>query len=448
MLDQRAPNQHALLEHGQALREVIQELRASKEERRRQEGRIAELSELVISLNAEVKGKGKQADPRPEPSARAAGGGNGGNRPPPPQQAAPGAPGGGDSDDNDEEEEGPGKRRHDERPARKGKEPEENEEEQEATWAELWFSRALGNAIGDTTKQPAQPPPEYEDAKPQDVRFWVTACKGFFDRNPYQWQDEAERIKYALSKLKGPQVSALAMTYRNQMTRELEYNRQEVYELWDIFNEQMVRRFGPTHEEEKPLRQMMQVRYNGDIDQFLLGIDNWNVKVKVTAVVLRKMIEDQSPEEAVRRLSMIDPMPDEREWLEAVRTAVRKVEDFQEGRKLKNSDSSGSASSGKKKRNEPTAVVIKKPKYTAKEKRVYEAKKRVERALKKPAAPRREIMHRVWANADTGIDQKESDERKAKEQCTRCRLTNHGWKHCKTEIRFSTIQRRRFKIPV
>ena len=92
-------------------------------------------------------------------------------------------------------------------------------------------SRALGKAIGETTKRPAQPPPEYEHAKHQDVRFWLTACKDFFDRNPYQRQNEADRIKYALSKLKGPQVSAFAMTYRNQMTGELGYTRQEGYEL-------------------------------------------------------------------------------------------------------------------------------------------------------------------------------------------------------------------------
>ena len=210
----------------------------------------------------------------------------------------------------------------------------------------------------------------------------------------------------------------------------------------------MIRHFGPTHEEEKALRQMMKVRYKGDIDQFLLEIDNWNVKVKVTGVVLRKMIEDQIPEEAVRRLSMIDPIPDEREWLEAVRSAVRKEEAFQEGRKLKNTDSSGSASSGKRKRNQQTAAVVKKPKYTAKEKRVYQAKKKEEKAARKPAAPRQEIMHRVWADAHTGIDQTEIDKRKAKKQCTRCTLTNHGWKHCKKEIRISTIQRRPFKLPV
>ena len=232
------------------------------------------------------------------------------------------------------------------------------------------FSRALGKAIGDTTKRPAQPPPEYEHARHQDVRFWLTYRKDFFDPNPYQWQDKADRIKYALSKLKGPQVSAFAMTYRNQMTGELGDTRPEGYELWDIFTEQMVGRFGPSHEEENALHQMTKVRHNGHIDQFLLEIDNWNVKVKVTAVILRKMIADQIPEEAVRQLSMIDSIPDEREWLEAVRTAVRKEEDFQEERKVKNTDSSWSASSGKRTRNERTAVAIKKPKYTAKEKRV------------------------------------------------------------------------------
>ena len=87
---------------------------------------------------------------------------------------------------------------------------------------------------------------------------------------------------------------------------------------------------------------------------------------------------------------MIDPIPVEREWLEAVQTAVRNEEDFQEGRKLKNTDFSGSASSGKRKRNEPKAVaVVKKSKYTAKleEKRIYQAKKQEERAVKKRAAP-------------------------------------------------------------
>ena len=40
----------------------------------------------------------------------------------------------------------------------------------------------------------------------------------------------------------------------------------------------MVRLFGPTHEEVKALGEMMKVRYKGDIDQFLLEIENRDVK--------------------------------------------------------------------------------------------------------------------------------------------------------------------------
>ena len=146
------------------------------------------------------------------------------------------------------------------------------------------------------------------------------------------------------------------------------------------------------------------------------------------------MIDDQIPDEAVRRMSMMDPIAGDREWLEAVRTASKTEEDFVEGRKLRHGDSSGSASSGKRKRNEPTVTTATKPKYTAKEKRVYQAKKKEDKAARKPVAPRQEIMHRVSDDAHTGIDQKEIDERKAKKQCTRCTLTNHGWQHCKKEI--------------
>ena len=47
---------------------------------------------------------------------------------------------------------------------------------------------------------------------------------------------------------------------------------------------------------------MMKVKDKGDIDQFLLEIKNWNVRAKVTRVACRKMIEDQIPEEAIRRI--------------------------------------------------------------------------------------------------------------------------------------------------
>ena len=66
------------------------------------------------------------------------------------------------------------------------------------------------------------------------------------------------------------------------------------------------------------------------------------------------------------------------------------------------------------------------PNYTAKDKRVDQVKKKEEKAAKKPAAPRQKIMDKVWGPAHSVIDQKVINERKAKGQCTRCTLTNHG----------------------
>jgi len=330
------------------------------------------------------------------------------------QGAAGGTPDPGDSEGGGSDDER--RVRRDERPDKWSKKPAEKEKTDEekygeATEDEIRFSRALQKAIGETTKRPAQPPSEYEHAKHQDIRFWLTSCKDFFDRNQYQWQDEADRIKYALSKLKGSQVASFAMTYLNQMTGELGHIRQEGYELWDVFAEQAIGRFGPTHEEEKALRQMFKVRYKNDINQFLLEFENWNVKAKVTGIAFSKLIRYQIPDEAVRRMSMHQEYADDRDWIEALRQAVRDEEDFQEGKRLKDNNCTGSNSSGKRKQDEPrTTKITTNPKYTAKEKRVYLAKKKEEKIEKGKAAPRQKIMHRVWANAHSGIDQKIVDE--------------------------------------
>ena len=82
MLTQRAEYQRVLVGHDATLKEVIEELRKSRDKSGLLEERVMELTEQVTSLNSQVKGKGKQSDPTPEPSA-AGGVGGGGNRDPP-----------------------------------------------------------------------------------------------------------------------------------------------------------------------------------------------------------------------------------------------------------------------------------------------------------------------------------------------------------------------------
>jgi len=160
---------------------------------------------------------------------------------------------------------------------------------------------------------------------------------------------------------------------------------------------------------------MLKVRYKNDINQFLLEFENWNVKAKITGIAFRKLIRHQIPDEAVRQMSRLQEYAYDRDWIEALRQAVRDEEDFQEGKSLKDNNFSGSNSSWKRKRDQPTtARTMKKQKYSAKEKRVYQAKKKEEMVDKGKAAPWRKIMHRVWSDTHTGIDQKNSRRTKGK----------------------------------
>ena len=176
------------------------------------------------------------------------------------------------------------------------------------------------------------------------------------------------------------------------MTGELGYTKQDRYDRWEIFKEQVIRRFGPTHEDVKALRELYQLKYKGDIDEFLQQIESKNIRAKVRGIALRKIVEDQVPEKAIRPMSIQLEYIDDRERLEALRKAVQDEEDLQERRKLKGY-SFGTVAQ-KRKAPEQAMATAKKPKYTAKENRVYQAaKKEAAKAKKETAAPRKKILH-------------------------------------------------------
>jgi len=86
------------------------------------------------------------------------------------------------------------------------------------------------------------------------------------------------------------------------MTEEIGYTRQEEYEFRHVCAQQPLRRFGPTQEAEKCLREKVSVKYRGDGAQFLMEMENLNIHARVTGIAWRKMIEDELPVEALRRL--------------------------------------------------------------------------------------------------------------------------------------------------
>jgi len=102
--------------------------------------------------------------------------------------------------------------------------------------------------------------------------MWLLICMDCFGRNSWQWSDETQLLRYALSGMEGKEVAPFALTYWRQMTGESGYTRQEGYEVWHVFAEQARGCFGPTHEVEKSLREIGSVHYQGDIAKFLLAM--------------------------------------------------------------------------------------------------------------------------------------------------------------------------------
>ena len=144
------------------------------------------------------------------------------------------------------------------------------------------------------------------------------------------------------------------------MTGERGYTKQEAYDQWKIFKDQVIRRFGPTNKDVKALRELYQIKYKGDIYEFLQKIESKNNRAKVTGIAFRKIVENEVPEEAIRHMSMQEEYIDDREWLEALRKAVKDEEDFQQRRKLKG-NSFGTVAQ-KRKAPEQATATAKKPK--------------------------------------------------------------------------------------
>ena len=162
------------------------------------------------------------------------------------------------NDNEDEEDDDRRKGKNDKTPAEKGRQderPADNEEREE----ENRFSRILSSAIAETSKRPAEPPNTFTNTSHEDVRFWLTRCQDYFDQSKLEWREEGDRIKFALGKMQGKTVTPFGMAYRNQMTWELGYTKQEGYKQWKIFKDQVIWRFGPINENVKALRELYQI---------------------------------------------------------------------------------------------------------------------------------------------------------------------------------------------
>jgi len=83
-------------------------------------------------------------------------------------------------------------------------------------------------------------------------------------------------------------------------------------------------RFTISHEAERVVTKMHQVKYKGDLGKYLVDLENHNILAQVTGIAWQSMVEKLLQLEALRCLSNQEYRSDS-EWLAAIRT-VTKVE--------------------------------------------------------------------------------------------------------------------------
>jgi len=243
---------------------------------------------------------------------------------------------------------------------------------------------------------------------------------------------EADQIKYAMGRMEGDDVAPFTDTYRKMMSGALGYKKEISYERWFMFEPKVTERFAPTHEAERTHKLMKLEKYHGDIRQFLLRMENHNIKFELPGVAWRDMIKAQMPEAGLLRLSF-ETYPNDELWLAGFKNAMIQHENHKEEKRLRDGkgESLGTSISRKMEDRALTKSNTRPPKrYTAEKRAAYVGKPKAPRKKKewskeKTATNKKEVVHTDWDKAHDTIRKDVIDPRRNNKGCTRCGMTNH-----------------------
>jgi len=146
-----------------------------------------------------------------------------------------------------------------------------------------------------------------------------------------------------------------------------------------MFEQRVNEQFAPTHEVERTHKLMKLEKYNRDIQQFLLRMENHNIKVGLQGVAWRDMLKNQMPEAGLLRLSL-ETYPKDELWLDRFRNAMIQYENHEEEKCLRHGmgESAGISISRKTETRAPMKSNTRPPKrYTTEKEAAYMGKPKV-----------------------------------------------------------------------
>ena len=142
----------------------------------------------------------------------------------------------------------------------------------------------------------------------------VNGSSRFFrtEQSPMDYGDRSNQIPHGTNGRR--RCNSFHRHLSEKMSGALGYAKEIGYEKWFMFEQKVTERFAPTHEAERTHKLMKLERYHGDIRQFLLRMENHNIKVGLQGVAWRDMLKAQMPEAGLLRLSF-ETYPNDELWL-------------------------------------------------------------------------------------------------------------------------------------
>jgi len=101
-----------------------------------------------------------------------------------------------------------------------------------------------------------------------------------------------------------------------------------------MFEQRVTKRFAPTQEAGRAHKLMKLEKYEGDIQQFLWRMENYNMKVRLQGVVWRDMLKAKMPEAGLLRQSF-ETYPKDELWLAGFKNSMIQRENHEEDKRLR-----------------------------------------------------------------------------------------------------------------
>src|SRR3978361_1055922 len=161
------------------------------------------------------------------------------------------------------------------------------------------------------------------------------ACEDYFARNPWEWTDEKDKIKYELGRTKEKtQAQLFGIQYRREMEGSDGFILRPTHRYWHTFVSTIKKRFLSSQEAQEVLHQMYVEKYAGDIQDFIMKIKTLNNLVHMSGIPLRHTIEKPLTKTMRHRLSQFPDLDLDQDWIDVVVTVGKKEESFEAEEKL------------------------------------------------------------------------------------------------------------------